>query len=893
MANEAIRRVIEIDIKESADAASAIKAIQQNLKNLEDSASSAKKVLGSSLVSVAAFGVVKEGFNAIKESIVGVIEQAKGISEIQAGLERLRLGFASIDPKGLQGAAESIEFVRAASRNLGIDFQSAATSYLKLAASTRGTNVEGARTKEIFEGVSLAASRLGLSTATTENAFRALQQMISKGVVQQEELRGQLSEALPGAIQIFARALGVSVIKLNEMVKAGELGSEAVVLFANQLKKEFGGQIPEGVNTSILAIAAFDNALLQLKQTITDSSFGKAAASVLQGAAAIFDDITDSIKRSTNASDNFLVALFKTVRGVGLANEARERSIRLAGLESAISPDGKRNVEGRPLSERQLAELASLKKQVAEDIATRNAQDAKTAPPVYTNTFEGDANKNLDLNAKLASSYGRLTKEYVDHNAAKAVEIRDIKALFSSGFLERELGSREKAVAEYDRLIAATTKKNDKQTEGQKLDAKQIEDAKRIGVSLDEQIAALRTLGNEESSSAKIAKTRSEINEKYIESRTREAKIGFALDLAKLQTLELEQKTVAAKQNAIKADKEYNDGLVKDNAALIGNTQSLRDSLELIGLSTDAQKELLAVKEERKAADLELQLMSEVDNVRDSTAIDLLREKIKLLKENAGAIRDVVAKEKEQEMQDFIKKKLPEKEKAREDKQVEDITSSLVNSFKKDKDIGKAVYTTIRDSLRERVFKLTIEPQLNEFAKAINKVIESTAQYINKVIGDALSSSSSGGGFGQWAGFLTKFFGGTSSGTSSGGSSFGEVVPADFGHAAGGTLGAGKYGVAGEHGPELIYGGTTGMTIQPSSASSKSSSQGSNVTVNIIGAPEGTKTNERETPDGRLIEVMIGHARDAVASDIASGGRVSSAIQGAFGVSRATPRVGF
>ena len=64
---------------------------------------------------------------------------------------------------------------------------------------------------------------MGLSVENQERAFLALNQMMSKGTVQAEELRGQLGEALPGAFGIMAKAVGVTEKELQNMMKAGEV----------------------------------------------------------------------------------------------------------------------------------------------------------------------------------------------------------------------------------------------------------------------------------------------------------------------------------------------------------------------------------------------------------------------------------------------------------------------------------------------------------------------------------------------------------------------------------------------------------------------------------------------------------------------------------------------
>lgn len=63
-------------------------------------------------------------------------------------------------------------------------------------------------------------------------------------------------------------------------------------------------------------------------------------------------------------------------------------------------------------------------------------------------------------------------------------------------------------------------------------------------------------------------------------------------------------------------------------------------------------------------------------------------------------------------------------------------------------------------------------------------------------------------------------------GTGSGGGFFGSLLGGLFGgfHATGGAIGAGKFGVTGEAGPEVIYGGTSGVSVYPIRQGSSNSS---------------------------------------------------------------------
>src|SRR5690606_21543153 len=102
----------------------------------------------------------------------------------------------------------------------------------------------------IFEKVSKSASMLGLSVETQEGAFLALSQMLSKGTVQSEELRGQLGERLPGAFEVMAKALGVTTMELGKMLENGEvLAADVLPKFAEAYERAIGADQIERTET--------------------------------------------------------------------------------------------------------------------------------------------------------------------------------------------------------------------------------------------------------------------------------------------------------------------------------------------------------------------------------------------------------------------------------------------------------------------------------------------------------------------------------------------------------------------------------------------------------------------------------------------------------------------
>jgi tape measure domain-containing protein len=140
-----------------------------------------------------------------------------------------------------EAAAREMEFVRGQAARLGLDINSAANSYLQLSASAKGTVLEGQATRDIWSAVAESMARLGKTSAETDGALLAISQMMSKGVVSAEELRGQLGERLPGAFQVAAKAMGVSTQELGKMLEQGQiLASDFLPKFSAELRKVGG-----------------------------------------------------------------------------------------------------------------------------------------------------------------------------------------------------------------------------------------------------------------------------------------------------------------------------------------------------------------------------------------------------------------------------------------------------------------------------------------------------------------------------------------------------------------------------------------------------------------------------------------------------------------------------
>lgn len=204
------------------------------------------------------------------------------------------LAFAT---RSTEEGAKAFAFIREESRRLGLDLKTTAATYAQFAAAARGTSLEGEKARDIFSAVSQAATVLGLDAYSTRGALRALEQMISKGNVQAEELRQQLGERLPGAFQYAAKAMGVTTTELNDMLENGEvLASDLLPRLTTVLNEAFGPNVEEAAESLRAEINRF--------RTETDLLINN--IDKITGFSAAFEGIVGAIASTEEAFNQFI-----------------------------------------------------------------------------------------------------------------------------------------------------------------------------------------------------------------------------------------------------------------------------------------------------------------------------------------------------------------------------------------------------------------------------------------------------------------------------------------------------------------------------------------------------------------------------------------------------------
>ena len=184
---------------------------------------------------------------------------------------------------------QELDFLRRTADRLGISFGDLAQEYSKFAVATQGTILEGENTRRIFVSVAEAARVNKISMDQVRGVFVALTQIVSKGAVQMEELRQQLGDRLPGAIQIMADGLGVGTDELIKMMEQGQVSSSALIGFAEELDRRFGSQLAAALRTTTAEMGKFQNAAFQSLVAFGEAGFIESFTDLLR-------DLTETLR---------------------------------------------------------------------------------------------------------------------------------------------------------------------------------------------------------------------------------------------------------------------------------------------------------------------------------------------------------------------------------------------------------------------------------------------------------------------------------------------------------------------------------------------------------------------------------------------------------------------
>ncbi|WP_438427524.1 tape measure protein [Escherichia coli] len=276
------------------------------------------------------------------------------------------------------------KFIQDLTQITGMDTTETQAQFASFGASAKNTmGLEGS--EELFKNLTGYSRLMGRSDEQIQRALTAVSQMASKGQVMAEELKGQLSEALPGATQAFAKALGLTEKQLFDKMKNGDVkASDALPKFAKELGSQIDsrggwkaiqdstqtmlGNLKNTWNNSLTDIfRGSENGLQDFTRSLTNllnalggtgktlgESLGNLMTSMSHGVdsmtdisyrvRAFFDEVTlayrgltDEQKKVVDALGSGLINSLKVLAGVIAANKVIGVTRSIYGLMTAIT----------------------------------------------------------------------------------------------------------------------------------------------------------------------------------------------------------------------------------------------------------------------------------------------------------------------------------------------------------------------------------------------------------------------------------------------------------------------------------------------------------------------------------------------------------------------------
>lgn len=223
---------------------------------------------------------------------------AKMAARVQ-GLQR-SLKFATGEAS-LQGS--TFKFLVNEANRLGVSLEASIGQFKGMAAAARGTSLEGEGVRQVFTAIAEASTVMGLDSERLKLSLLAVQQMMSKGTIQAQELRLQLGESMPMAINLMAKSLGVSVKELGKLMEQGKLASEFVLpKFAKAMREEFAGGVDEASKSLSASIARMQTSWFLFQAELAKGE----AADALR---VIINATTESIKVLKVFSDMLVISI--------------------------------------------------------------------------------------------------------------------------------------------------------------------------------------------------------------------------------------------------------------------------------------------------------------------------------------------------------------------------------------------------------------------------------------------------------------------------------------------------------------------------------------------------------------------------------------------------------
>jgi tape measure domain-containing protein len=381
--NNKVKETTE-SLKENAK--TGVKAGNETSKAFKDTEQSAGK-LSSTLKDIGPLIATVFSVAAIKAFATQVITTTANFQGLRTSID-----FAS---GSMKEGAKNFSFIIDLSQRFGKDLQTLAGAYSSFSASSRLAGITQEKSNYIFESAVKASTALGKSNADTQGILLAFSQIVSKGTVQAEELRGQIGERLPGAFNLAAKAMGVTTKELNKMLEQGQvISADFLPKFAKELDNAFGDAALSKVNSITAATGRLGTAWDRFIESVGsrgEGFFTEALSRTAKFIDLIRESITDNEKLVQDSAVKIAREAKDSVLNSEIAKNKELEKIDLILYKSRTERSLRENEEAYKLAKFRL----SLEQNLADA-----AKENQSILSIGSTQALIDANKAVELRKK-------------------------------------------------------------------------------------------------------------------------------------------------------------------------------------------------------------------------------------------------------------------------------------------------------------------------------------------------------------------------------------------------------------------------------------------------------------------------------------------------------------
>jgi tape measure domain-containing protein len=287
--------------------------------------------------------------------------------------------------------ADNQRYLLDLAKKYGLEINALTANYAKFTAAASISGMSMMNQRKVFESVSRACTAFGMSADDSNGVMLALSQMMSKGKISSEELRLQMGERLPVALQAMAKAAGVSVGGLDKLMKQGKLMSADVLpKFAEALNEMIPNVDTDNLETSVN----------RLKNAFTEFVNGTDAQSKYK---ALIDWLTGAVQGLGDNLKNIMLLAFAAIVFVAI-NAATKMWRGWSVAYDNVAMSGER-ASARAIAateKRVLAEQTLAVKRKAEALAEANYQTA-LANGVASDVITAEVAKDKAIRTRISA----------------------------------------------------------------------------------------------------------------------------------------------------------------------------------------------------------------------------------------------------------------------------------------------------------------------------------------------------------------------------------------------------------------------------------------------------------------------------------------------------------